>query len=139
MGTRKKDPPHWIILLLEDDEDDYILIRETLYDIEDYQITLHWLRAAEEAINTLCEGRYDAALIDHHLGEHNGIEIIRTTTSARCTETPLILMSGIPLPGLEQEAVRHGAAGVLTKDAITCNVLRDTLQNVIHRHRKVEE
>jgi len=128
----QEEKNHWIILLLEDDEEDYILVRDAVYDIEDYQITLHWMHIAKEALNALCEGNYDAVLVDHRLDLQNGIEIIHAA-SAGCTETPKILMSSLIQPDLENEALAKGAAAVLQKDDLTCQGLRETLLKVIRR------
>ena len=69
------------ILLIDDDEDEYILTRDVLTDINDWNFDLEWEPHYNTALETIAERRHDVCLIDYRLGAHNGLDVHRRTRS----------------------------------------------------------
>lgn len=68
------------VLLVEDDEDDYLLTRELLEEIAGGQLTLEWSSSYEAGRAQLLEAEYDICLLDFHLGQGTGLDLLREVT-----------------------------------------------------------
>jgi DNA-binding NarL/FixJ family response regulator len=74
----------------------------------------------------LRRGRPDVVVLDHRLGEEDGIELCRALRAE--PEPPSVLLyTADPNPGLEASALAAGAAGLVDK-AIDVSVLFDAIR-----------
>ena len=118
------------ILLVEDDEDDYVLIHDLLSEIETAQYDLRWVATYEAARKALAQGDLDAALVDYHLGEHDGIELVREAIAGGC-RAPIVLLTGQGGYEADIAAMEAGAADYLAKDGIDAPLLERTLRYAV--------
>ncbi len=107
------------ILVVEDREEDYqflsmLLSRPQL--METYE--LDWAESFDEGIARLCRGRYDAGLFDYGLGVGTGMDLLRKAVAAG-TDMPIILLTGVDNPNLDNEALQTGASDFLCKVGLT--------------------
>lgn len=124
------------VLLIEDDEDDYILTRELFSEIEG-GFDLEWVSCYEEGLQAVTRGEHDVILVDHHLGERTGVELIREAQKSGC-KVPMIMLTGQGDRDLDIEAMHAGAADYLVKNETRAALLERTLRFIIQR-RHIEE
>ena len=75
------------ILIAEDDEDDLFLFRELIFEWGDWDyyakrnekatVTVDSARTQEDVFQQLAESDYDLIFLDYHLGEWNGLDILK--------------------------------------------------------------
>jgi len=106
--------PTYKILLIDDDEDEYIILDDLLYDIQDKEYKIDWVKKYDEALSALQSNHYDVALVDYRLGTESGINLIKQAVTDRI-ETPLILMTGQEQREVDENALLAGAADYLIK------------------------
>ena len=122
------------ILLVDDDEDDYVVTRELLADSRRTSFELDWIATFEEAAAAIARGAHDLYLIDYRLGEHDGLELLRTATANGCTR-PLILLTGHTDSDVDLAAMRAGAADYLVKGKIDAPLLERAIRYALQQSR----
>lgn len=126
------DRPLLSILVIDDDEDDVVLIGRSLSEVRSTQFRVHWAPTYEEGLSRLCEGGFDACLLDYFLGARNGLELLRESVRRGC-EVPTIMLTSRGDYGVDTEALRSGAADYLVKDQITADLLDRAIRYSIRR------
>src|SRR6185295_1141180 len=81
------------VLLIDDDEDDYILTQGLLLQVTVGTYDLTWASTYEEGLRIAKLGEHHVCLVDYHLGEYNGVELIREARKSGLT-IPMILFTG---------------------------------------------
>src|SRR5512140_2132003 len=85
------------ILLVDDDEDEYVLLKGLFSRLPGLstgvRYRLDWVDNYEAALAYCQREDYDIHLVDYHLGERNGLELIREAASQGC-RAPFILLTG---------------------------------------------
>ncbi len=122
------------ILLVEDDQDDYILTRSLLNDARGGPFDLQWVETYDDGLDSLVEHPPDAALVDYHLGAHNGLELVREVVARGC-RIPIILLTGQGSYDIDLEAMKAGATDYLTKGEVTATLLERTIRYAIERRQ----
>lgn len=122
------------ILFVDDDEDDYLLTRDLLEEIPGTAFHLDWAHDYEQAFARLTGHRYDACLVDYHLGAHDGIELI-AEAHERGIRLPFILLTGQGDREIDVAAMNAGAADFLDKSQLSADLLERSLRYSIHSHR----
>ena len=125
------------VLLVEDDEDDYRLTRKLLTDIKSSRFDLEWAQTYTTALEALRHNGHEVCLVDYHLGEHNGLEVIRDAQSIGC-RVPMILLTGQGDHEVDVEAMRAGAADYLSKWQLSSDMLERSIRYAIERGRAEE-
>ncbi len=126
------------VLLVEDDEDDYVLTRDLLAEGYAGRFALDWESAYVAGLARLLEGRHDVALLDHNLGAHTGIELLREAAAQGC-EIPIIMLTGQSDRETDLLAMHAGAADYLVKRDVTPGLLERAIRYARERHRLLEE
>jgi diguanylate cyclase (GGDEF)-like protein len=126
------------VLLVDDDEDDYLLTRALILEIKPGKFNLEWMSTYDAGLAEVQQGRHDAYLIDYRMGEHNGLEFLRTAGALGC-QAPLILLTGQGDHEIDMEAMKAGAADYLIKGQITASMLERSIRYAIERHRMQTE
>lgn len=125
------------ILLVEDDEDDALLTRELFDAIDDIHFEMEWASTYEEALKVIQRRRFDAYLIDYHLGEHNGLELLDVLIDSGC-EDPIIMLTGLGNRELDLATMEAGATDYLVKSQINADTLERSIRYAIER-KQVEK
>jgi two-component system cell cycle sensor histidine kinase/response regulator CckA len=102
------------VLLVDDDEDDYILTRDLLAEIRERNFELEWVNTYEAALKTMEQDQHHIYLLDYHLGEYNGLELLRQELK-NGRRAPMILLTGQGDQEVDVEAMKAGAADYLVK------------------------
>jgi diguanylate cyclase (GGDEF)-like protein/PAS domain S-box-containing protein len=125
------------LLLVDDDEDDYIVTRALLLDIEGGKFELDWVPTYEGALEEIERRRHDLYLLDYHLGERNGLELLREALRNGC-EAPLILLTGNSDHEVDLQAMKAGAADYLVKGQIDGPLLERSIRYALQQKRVQE-
>ncbi len=113
------------VLLVEDDEDDYVIIRDLLSEIEEFD--LQWVSDYNEALGAIGRETHDVCLLDYRLGGRSGLELLRAA-SGRGHNIPMILLTGQGDRELDLEAMQAGAVGYLIKGQIDAPLLERSIR-----------
>ncbi|MDY7007680.1 MAG: adenylate/guanylate cyclase domain-containing protein [Cyanobacteriota bacterium] len=124
------------ILLIEDDEDDFIVIDDTLSEVESPKISLDWANTYEGGLAAIQTGEYDICLLDYRLGEKDGIELLKAAIELNC-QTPIIFITGQGDRELDLLAMKIGAADYLNKLEIREYTLERVIRYAIERNNNL--
>lgn len=110
----REDGPVRILMV-----DDHLIVREGLrwllgqdpgFEIAGEAAT------ADEAMEAIADVRPDVVLLDLHLPDRSGLEVLREIGN-RFPDLPVVILTMSDQPEYVEEAVRAGAAGYLVKNA----------------------
>jgi len=126
------------LLIVDDEEVDYIVIEGLLRKIPNWDFEIEWTDYYQVAVNSIIAGHFDVCLIDYHLGEKNGLDLIKEVVSkgANCS---LIIVTGKDSREIESEAMTAGAADYLVKSRIDSDRLEQAIRNSLFRKRAEEQ
>lgn len=121
------------VLLVEDDEDDYIITKEMLEEITEIKFKLEWARTYTAGLEFILTNTYDVCLLDYHLGEKTGLDLLRAAIEKGCT-LPVILLTGQGGRQVDLEAMYAGAADYLVKGKVDAVCLERSIRYAIERN-----
>jgi len=130
-------PPTIRVLLVEDDQDDYVLFADMLREVTRRQHVVDWAPTYDAALRSIARGNYDVCVVDYRLGAHTGMEILREVCNLG-KNLPVVLLTGQGDDGVDEEAMRNGAADYLTKDTLTPVMLERTIRHALERRWAAE-
>jgi CheY-like chemotaxis protein len=121
------------ILLLEDDPEDAILFQKHCRA----RLTIHHVTTTAQAMAALQEGRFDACFVDYQLGAESGLDFVRAARG-RGIGLPLIVVTGLQIEVLGENALLAGATDFITKEELDGDTIERTLRwALIRRHVEV--
>lgn len=130
------------VLLVDDDEDEYVLLRDMFTSLPDKgsaaRFQLDWAATYDEGLERLARNRYDILLVDYHLGQYNGFDLIRQARE-RQIAVPSILLTGQGSYELDLRAMEEGVYDFLLKDQVNEWMLERTLRYALERRQAEEE
>lgn len=115
-----------LILLIEDDDVDSEkikrLLRKTALDVHVIEAN-----SASIARQLLQQYEFDCAIVDYHLHDALGSELIQKITTHKKIPTPVIMISGNTEERIIADAMRDGLFDYLPKRSLDAELLRNTL------------
>ncbi len=126
-----KTPPIRI-LLVDDDEDDYLIIKALLQETVKPVPRLEWIATFELARQTIETAAHDVYLIDYHLGEESGLDLLKCFDLIQRRQ-PFIILTGAGDETVEKKAMQIGAADYLVKGAFGSDLLNRVIQYSLQR------
>jgi len=102
------------ILIVEDDEDDYIIARDYLEDLNEYEFGIDWVANPKDALNQLHLNQHDICLLDYQLGAQTGLTVLEKATHMQC-QVPIIMLTGQSDKVLDKAALDAGAVDFIVK------------------------
>lgn len=130
-------PQNVRVLIVEDDEDYYTLALDMLAASERMKFAVDWAPNYQAGLDALQGNERDVALVDYRLGTRNGLELIREARTLGCT-TPIIMLTGLDDPALDDEALAAGAADYLVKVGLSEASLHRAIRYTLERKRAEE-
>jgi PAS domain S-box-containing protein len=115
------------ILIVDDDEDDFLLTADHLKGIKGVQFNTDWAPSYRKGLERMMECTHDVYIIDYYLGAHTGLELIRETIKAQC-DGPMILLTGVNNPEVDEAAAELGAFDYLVKNSLTTDRLQRSIR-----------
>jgi len=130
------------VLLLADDPDEIQLVEEAFEELREVQFTRPWLAAgefevaesAEEALEMLAGGRYDALVADLAILGGSGSAFLRRVNE-KLPELPVLFLVAHEEEMEGFSLLRQGAQDCLLKSELDCLPLARALQASIERSR----
>jgi two-component system, chemotaxis family, response regulator WspR len=126
------------VLIVEDDEDDYLLTRGLLSELERPKVSLSWVSNYQDALEVIGRNEHDVYLVDYHLGERNGLELLREVRSGSNFTKPTIMLTGQERLDVDLEAMKAGAADYLLKSQVNTALLERSILHAIERAKILE-
>ena len=78
--------------MVEDDEDDYVLIKDLLSEVPGKSFNLEWTHDYDAGIEAIESESHDVCLLDYHLGDRNGLDLMQQALANGC-KIPMILLT----------------------------------------------
>lgn len=103
------------VLVVDDDEADAALVEETLGESTRRDFEIDVVATYDEALRAITQGDHDVVLLDHQLGAHTGVELLRHLRDGPSLP-PIIVLTGADPETTDQEALSAGASDLVTKD-----------------------
>jgi two-component system cell cycle response regulator len=129
---------HVRVLLVDDDESIALLVRSHLGKLKPVRYKLEWRGTASAGLDALLSERWDACLLDYHIGDESGFDVLRTALQRNVT-TPIIMFTSGAGTDVDLATVRAGAADYLLKTELSPSVLSRTIRYAIERSRLLNE
>jgi len=126
------------VFLADDDQDDYVITRDLLRAIERPRVELDWAPTYQQALEAVERNAHDLYLFDYHLGEADGLELLREAVARGCT-APIILLTGHEDWEIDVQAMKAGAADYLVKRSLDSKLLERTIRYALERKQAKEE
>ncbi|MBM6550555.1 EAL domain-containing protein [Marinomonas ostreistagni] len=126
------------VLVIEDDPEDYILLRTYLSHATRTQFELCHVTSYAEALNTLVEGQFDAVLADYFLEGHTATDLFKHAKLIGL-DTPIIVLTGLQAPELDDVLMQLGASDFIPKDELTSALLERSIRHAIERKRSEQK
>ncbi len=126
------------VLLVDDDEDDYLITREMLALQDRARFELDWCSDYHEALAAIRAGRHDVYLIDYHLGDHTGLELIRAAF-ASVPGVPVIMLTGNNDDEVDLEATGLGVTDFLVKQQLDARSLERSIRYAVSHQRAMHD
>ena len=108
------------ILVVDDDEDNACSLGE-LFELEGHSVTV--VHSGDDAIAAYLESEFDMAFMDVMMPGRNGVESFMEIRKLK-PDARVFMMTGYSVEQLLQQAMDHGAMGVLTKPVDIDKLLR---------------
>ncbi|MFE4963250.1 PP2C family protein-serine/threonine phosphatase [Streptomyces sp. NPDC056660] len=118
------------VLLVEDDDGDALLVEELLHDT-DLPHTLTRCRTAAEAHRALAAGPVDCVLLDLHLPDASGVEMIQTIQAG--TRAAIIVLTGLDEPRAGVDSLAAGAQDYLVKGKVEPDLIQRAVRYAVQR------
>jgi two-component system, cell cycle response regulator len=129
---------HVRVLLVDDDESTAILVRSHLGKLKPARYILEWRGTASDGLAALMTEHWDACLLDYHIGDESGFDVLRTALQ-RNVATPIIMFTSGAGTDVDLATVRAGAADYLLKTELSPSLLSRTIRYAIERSRLLNE
>jgi diguanylate cyclase (GGDEF)-like protein/PAS domain S-box-containing protein len=122
------------VLLVEDDEDDFVLTQSMLLSNGRTTFDLDWEQSYGAALDAVRVARHDLYLVDYRLGDHTGLDLVRTAWGAD-PPAPVILLTGQDDYAVDMEATALGVTDYLVKGSIDAPSLERTIRYAVRQHQ----
>ena len=126
-GAGRGGAPLNLLIVDDDDVDRERLLR--LLAASSLRVQAREASSGAEALALVRTERFDCVVLDHHLGDANGADLLGPLKRAARTDCPVIMVTGAGSEELAVQAFQHGAADYLPKLQLS----RDRLQHAIER------
>ena len=122
------------VLLVEDDEDDFVLTQSMLLANGRTKFDLEWEQSYAAALDAVRLTSHDLYLVDYRLGEHTGLDLVRSAWGAD-PPAPVILLTGQDDYAVDMEATALGVTDYLVKGTIDAPSLERTIRYAVRQHQ----
>ena len=115
------------ILLIDDDERQEHLLTLQLAKFRREQFELEYVPTYEVGLKRLLSGNHAVCLLDYHLGDRNGLDLLRESRTAGC-ETPVFILTADDSDEVDIAAMEAGAVDYLTKATLNSRLLERSIR-----------
>lgn len=115
------------ILLIDDDDRQELMLKMQLAKFRREQFELEYVPTYEVGLKRLLSGNHAACLLDHHLGDRTGLELLRESRIAGC-DTPVLILTADDNDEVDIAAMEAGAVDYLVKTTLNPRVLERSIR-----------
>lgn len=126
------------ILMIDNNEKDFIITRDLFSSINFHKYSLDWVQSYEEGVKLISKKTHDIYLVDYHLGQYNGLDLINEMQTAGY-DLPLILLTEQKDMKIDQQIKKIGAVDYLIKEKISPELLDKSIRYSIDQIKKIKE
>ncbi|MDP1602196.1 MAG: GGDEF domain-containing response regulator [Legionella sp.] len=126
------------VLLINSNKKEQGLLRDLLSFAKYVNHQLNCLSDAKNGVHEILCGEYDICLIDYHLGNDEGLNLIHTIRDNGVV-TPLVLLMNEENTEIETKALKAGAVDYLHKKEINSQLLERVIRYAIERKQNEDE
>jgi signal transduction histidine kinase/CheY-like chemotaxis protein len=127
LNTLVGPPAQTRVLVVDDQDAARYIVRQYLRDPE-YAVVE--ARSGAEGLDRARDAHPDVILLDLSLGDMNGREVLRRLKSDPVTaRPPVILVTSTRLQPSEREELALSAAGIVSKDRLSSEVIRESIRH----------
>ena len=119
------------LLLVDDSLNDRILLRDIIINITDINFEIQQTPTLEEALTQLDLYEPDVILLDYWLDGANGFDLFKKHPQLKDSGIPIVLCTGGADLRVVDEAKEYGVRSIVSKDALTVNLLSTRLKDAI--------
>ncbi|MEI6893278.1 MAG: EAL domain-containing protein, partial [Colwellia sp.] len=116
------------VLIVEDDEEDYILLKDLLWEALGELDAIIWAEDFQSAKAKIAKERFDFYFLDNRLGAELGAGLIIEIKKQFETSPPIIMLSGIEDYQTDLDAMEQGADDYLIKSELSAHLLERTFR-----------
>ena len=121
------------VLVIEDSQPDFELVKRTLRLMEVFDAEVHHAYDIVSARDILEAVKIDLAIVDYCLGADSGVRAIKEA-GGRGGDFPIIMVSGMPAPEIQQIALNAGALNHINKHSPSPLLMDNTIRSALHTH-----
>jgi len=122
------------ILVIDDDETDVMNVRHLIAKTK-LKVNVEVAIDCKEGVEKIKTQDFDCALMDYHLPDAKGLEVIERLREADEKEIPLIVLTGMGSESLATEVMKKGAADYVSKNGLNEEVLERSIRNAVQIHK----
>ena len=123
------------VLIVDDDEADFLLLKRYLSRVTSRRYAATWARSVSGAHAALDSQKFDACIVDYHLGDADGLSIVREAHAAGL-RLPFILVTGRTDAEVDDQAIRAGVMDFIAKGEMSATGLDRCLRYAIEISQK---
>lgn len=127
-----------IRVLVVDDDKNYYTLTSRMLARTHQEFEVDWVESYTAGLNAVLENDHHVYLIDYHLGEHNGIELVAEAV-AQGVSAPMIMMTGQGEHDVDLDAIKAGATDYIDKTELKPAILARTIRYALERYRFLSE
>ena len=121
------------VLYAEDNAQDADLTRSHFAEhAPDFEIEI--VGSGERCLERAREGGFDLLLLDHHLPDMDGLDVLRALSDV---PIPVVLVTGVGDEELVVKALRQGAVNYVPKQGDYLETLPDQLRDAVEAHSRI--
>ncbi len=125
--------PLQLLIVDDDDVDRERLLR--LLAVSSLRVQTRQAASGAEALALMGAEHFDCVLLDHHLGDANGAELLGPLKRAARSDCPVIMVTGAGSEELAVQAFQHGAADYLPKLQLSRDRLQHSIERSVQQHQ----
>jgi len=126
------------VLIVDDTDLDVELTTENLRAVWHGRVVVTRARTGAEASALLDEARFDVCLLDYHLGEESGLDLLRRVR-ARGNDVPVVVLTADAAHDVDIAAGEAGADDYLDKLHVSPPILERAIRYARNHRRSVRE
>lgn len=119
------------ILIIDDTNSDHDLIAKYLEDTS-HAIQFHHAYSAADGLRLLKQQQYDCVLLDYHLPDANGLEVLKQLAASE-PRIPVIMITGDGNEFIAVSAMKLGAEDYLPKNTLSASALKRAVERAVDR------
>ena len=122
------------ILVIDDDEADLMLVRH-LFAKTKLKVNVVEVIDCKSGVEKIKTQGFDCALIDYHLPDAKGAEVIEQLREVDEREIPLIVLTGMGSETMAADVMKKGAADYVSKNGLNGEILERSIRNAVQIHQ----